>query len=46
MQNYLRFAAVSIVLLFVGSLMVGFVSNFDESESEILPDEPVVQNPS
>ena len=46
MQNYLRFAAVSIVLLFVGSLMVGFVSNFDESESEILSDEPVVQNPS
>jgi len=46
MQNYLRFAAISIVLLFVGSLMVGFVSNYDAAESEVLSDEPVIQNPS
>ena len=46
MQKYLRFAAISIVLLFVGSLMVGFVSNFDAPKSEILSDEPVIQNPS
>ena len=45
MQNYLRFAALTIVFLFVGSLMVGFVSNFDAPESEVLAEEPVIQNP-
>ena len=46
MQNYLRFAALTIVFLFVGSLMVGFVSNSDAPESEVLAEEPVIQNPS
>jgi len=46
MQISARAMAFTIIVLFVGSLMAGFTSDYNGIESEILEEENVVQNPS
>ena len=46
MQISTRTMAFTIIVLFVGSLMAGFTSDYNGIESEILEEENVVQNPS
>ena len=46
MEKYLRFAAISIVLLFVGSLMAGFTAEYNTIAPVLLEDEPVVHSAS
>ena len=46
MQISTRTMALSIVVIFLGSLMAGFTSEYNDVEPVVLEDEPVVQNPS
>jgi len=46
MKLSMQAIALSIVILFVGSVLTGFVSNSVDEQSQILEDKPVVENPS
>ena len=46
MKLSMQAIALSIVILFVGSVLTGFVSNPVDEQSQILEDKPVVENPS
>ena len=46
MKLSMQAIALSIVVLFLGSVLTGFVSNSVDEQPQILDDKPVVENPS